>query len=247
MARCANCGGEAAEGARYCPDCGARLEPNDTSGHDSGNSPGEGPSGGSPPEQPPSGGGPRGWEQPRSGRGQRAQGQGPGGGGQRPPPQPQRPPGDGQDGGVSRRTLLAAGGGVVALAGAGAGWYVFLRGPGDPLQVLEQLWSTWENGDADTYQDLFHSDSPERQEEYWNDDQYWAEFGPGDGVDWTIEEREVVDRTETRATVREVYVWRQPDEPALRITDRLEFRTEGSEWKVWEITGQDVEELGGGS
>lgn len=237
MVRCQNCGGEAAEGARYCPDCGALLGPNGTSGHDQG-APGQDPSGEGAAERAHA-------RQQETAR--QPQGQAPGGSDRGPPPQYQRPPGDGQDGGLSRRKLLAAGGGVVALSGAGAGWYFVLRGPGDPLRVLDRLWSTWESGNADAYQGLFHSDSPERQEQYWNDDGYWANFGPGDGVDWTIEEREVLDRTETRATAREVYVWRQPDQPTVRITDRYDLRTEGGEWKVWEITGQDVEELGGGS
>lgn len=140
-----------------------------------------------------------------------------------------------------------AGGGVVAAAGAGAGWYFFFRGPGDPLAALERFWSTWEDQNADAYQGLFHSDSPERQEQYWDDDGYWADFGPSQGVDWTIEERELLDRTETRATAREVYIWRQPDQPRLRITDRYDLRTEDGEWKVWRIEGQNVEELGGGS
>ena len=237
MVGCENCGSEVAEGVRYCPNCGTRLGGTATPGHGQGT-----------PGQAPSSDGPGAPEQSqRRGTDRQPQSQTPGGGDRGPPSQRQRSPGGGADDGLSRRTLLAAGGGVVAAAGAGAGWFVFLRGPGDPLQVLERLWSTWEGGNADAYQGLFHSDSPERQEQYWNDDQYWAEFGPREGVDWTIEDREVIDRTETRATVQEVYVWRPPDESTVRLTDRLDFRTESGEWRVWEITGQDVEELGGGS
>jgi hypothetical protein len=136
--------------------------------------------------------------------------------------------------------------GVVALAGAGGGWYFFLREAGDPLAVLERSWTAWENGNAEAYRQLYHSESPERETQYWNDDQYWADFGPSDGVDWTIEERELVNEAETRATAREVYTWRQPDQPTLRITDLIELQTENGEWKIWQLENQNTSEIGGG-
>jgi hypothetical protein len=130
--------------------------------------------------------------------------------------------------------------------GGGSGPDEQSSGPGDPLQVFERYWSTWENQNADAYRELFHSDSPERQKQYWNDDQFWAEFGLRDGVDWTIKERDLLESTETSATAREVYVWRPPDQPTVRITERWDLRTESSEWKLWEFVDQDVEELDSG-
>jgi hypothetical protein len=132
------------------------------------------------------------------------------------------------------------------IGGDGSGSDEQSSGPGGPLQVLERLWITWENQNADAYQELFHTDSPERQKQYWNDDQYWVDFGPGEGVEWTIESRELLESTETSATAKEVYVWRQPDQPTFRFTDRYEFRVESDEWKIWEFEGQDAEELDGG-
>lgn len=226
MAYCPNCGGQIDGGTASCPHCGAASGASERPGSGEWN-------GGSRPDR----------------ESTRSEAPSPGGrrddAGRQPQPAPtqQGRPADGNGGGgggFGRRRLLAAGAGLVGLGGTG--WYLFLRddSPDSPLGVAERSWSTWADSDATAYQELFHSDSPERQQEYWNDVEYWAQFGPGEEVDWTIEEREVVERTAAEATVREVYRWETPDE-TVRITETIELRREGDDWKIWQFQESDVE------
>lgn len=226
MARCSSCGGQVDAGVASCPHCGAAT------GASEGPAPGEGTGDPHSDREPAD----RGATPPAPG-GRRSDA------GQRPQtPRQERSAGDdgGQSTGFGRRRLLVAGGGLVGLGGAG--WYLFLRddSPDSPLEVVERSWSTWADGDVTAYQELFHPDSPERRQEYWSDPEYWAQLGPGEGVDWTIEEREVVDRTATGATVREVYLWDTPDE-TVRITETVELRTAGGDWKIWRFQEPDIE------
>jgi len=143
--------------------------------------------------------------------------------------------------GLSRRQLL---GGAVVAAG-GVGWYTFLRDDGSsgPTGVVKQTWSLWESGDLDAYRALFHSESPARQQLPSDP----AEFGPADGVSWTIEERTVTSKTESEAVVREVYRWDAPDQELIRVTDLYQLRIEDGEWKLWDIQFQDSEPVNGTS
>jgi hypothetical protein len=149
-----------------------------------------------------------------------------------PPGTPARTPAE--DSGVGRREFVAAG--ALAAAGAG-GWYVFIREDeqSGPLTAVEASWSYWENGNADAYRALHHSESPEREESYWNDASYWAEFGMQEDVEWEIRERTFVERSETEAVIEEVYYWNTQDQDPQRITDRVHLRVEDGEWKLWRI------------
>ena len=177
---------------------------------------------------------------------QQAGGQPPGGqspGGQ--PPGGQPPHGGESAGGsddTTRRNLLLGAGGALAIVG---GWYVFLREDRGPLDVIEDLWEAWESGDRERFQELFHSRSPVREESWWTDTEYWMDFDEhSEGVDWSLEQREVVRESESAAEVEEVYTWRDyENDYHRRITDLYELRTDDDEWKVWEIETVDSEEI----
>lgn len=234
MGRCWNCDTGVDGTATYCPNCGSALEDRT----------GESPATGQGSKAPPPGQaqGPR---RGHNGRGERAA---------------MRETGSGSasdssvreesQSGLTRRRLLAGAGSVVALGGAG--WYVFLREDGSdqdgPKRVLAESWQTWEEGDIDAYRDLWHSESPERDEEYWNDPEYWAEFGRTDQVEWTIEEREVINKTDSRAYVREVYVWENTTRGSRwRFTEVLQLRTEDGEWHIYSWSTKNQTQLADGS
>lgn len=138
------------------------------------------------------------------------------------------------------------------LALGAGGWYLFLRetSPDDPMGVLERSWEVWEEGDFEAYDELVHSDSPMRAEEWWETIATGEEeFGLPDGVEWTLEEREQVEKTDDRAAIREVYIWHNPDpdwtdeEVRGRLTEIVRFRTEDGEWKVWDREQENWEDL----
>lgn len=145
---------------------------------------------------------------------------------------------------LGRRELL----GSAALAGAGAvGWYVFVRNDdtSGPLDALDKSWTYWENGNAEAYKALVHSESPDRDESFWTDETYWNDFGKEDGVEWNIVERTFEERTDTRAVVEEIYFWSSPDQDPVHITDHVELRVENGDWKVWTreyISSEPVED-----
>lgn len=180
MRRCQHCGSQVDQGAVYCSHCGGAVAGENSARDDTRR------------DQPPAEPGAR-VRTERSGDERRQQQDSRRGG-----PEHHRQ----ETSGVGRQTLLVGGGGLLAL-GAG-GWYLFLRdtSPDDPMGVLDRSWETWEDGDFEAYDELVHSDSPMRAEEWW---EMMAtgeeEFGLADGVEWTLEEREQVEKTNDRAAI----------------------------------------------
>lgn len=244
--KCPNCRAAVVDDARFCPECGAAL--GERGGNQGGGQRGDDTQGtrrGQPGQgrrMPASRSADAEDAQPATDTSLGQQGQQPGveaGAGappEQPPPAqaPQGPPADGRDGGrssrVSRRTLLAGGAGVLAVAAAG-GWYAFFREPG-PVAAARRSWEAWKASDFEAYDPVVHTDSPLR--ENWPQD-FGENFGPQEGTELTMESRELVEQGETEAIVREVYVWDPPSERPLRVTNRLTLRTKNGAWKLWDI------------
>lgn len=111
----------------------------------------------------------------------------------------------------------------------------------DPIDVIEQRWSAWEDRDTDAYLDILHPDGP-----YYADVE--AEMDNGDGeevdpdeIDWEIEDREVISEDDEEAVVEEVYVFDIPQDDPWRLTDRYTLRLEDGEWLIWDIQNIDFE------
>lgn len=232
MVYCPNCGEQVSEGAVYCSNCGASLTEGDDHATTS-----EGP------REPASGAGQERTDEYR----QSGQSGPPAEYGSPPsasqPGPPEAPPTE-ADAGISRRGLLAAGGGLVVLGGAG--WFFFLRSdhPDSPEGVADRSWSTWANSDASGYRELFHPESPARDS--W-DEEYWDNFGPGQGVDWSVENREIVEQSDSEAVLREVYLWNNRSDDSteqVRITWRYRFRKDDGDWKIWDYEFVDEEPAG---
>lgn len=246
MYHCNNCGEQVDDGASFCPNCGDTITA--TPGSQSRES--------SPPNrqderQPPQ-------EQTHQQGGQHApDAQPPRSQPQGRQPAQQQPPheviGQGGDDGIDRRTLLI-GGGAAAVALAGGGWYFFIREtyPDSPIGVVKLEWEAWAEGDVETYDEIFHSESPERDEDRWTAMMTGEEeLGPEEGVEWNIEQRNLDEKMAGEATVQEVYTWYNPDPEGMdeatygRLTDNVELRTEGGDWKMWRRNNTDWQELEG--
>lgn len=255
MQYCNNCGEQVDDDATFCSNCGDAVTT--TQEPRSGQPTRDRRDGRQPPpgqqRQPPQGGPDRQAGQPgasapqRQPRGQQQSRQQPQRGGGPPPA------GGGQgSGGPSRRHFLVGGAAAVALAGGG--WYLFVREtyPDDPIGVVELEWEAWEESDFETYDEIYHSESPERDSEWWTQiTEGDEEFGLEDGSEWTLEERELVEETADEATVREVYTIYRPNVEGMdeeiygRATRLVTLRTEDGDWKIWEQEIENWEELEG--
>lgn len=233
MPSCSNCGAEATPPAEFCPSCGAavgaeRHAGSGASAHADGTEPGTKRGGSEPARQT---------EAPEPARA------GDQGARQRAGEPESAPRHGGSSGsGIGRRELLV--GGTLAF-GAVGGWALFLREESEgPVDVVEASWDVWEADDGEGFRELVHSESPIRETNWWNDDSYWEErFGRQEGLKWELEERTLVEETETAASIREVYIWDPPEGTRSRVTDVVELRTEDDEWKIWERENEEYEEL----
>lgn len=146
---------------------------------------------------------------------------------------------------MRRRDYLAlAGVAMTALAGCAGSTETPLEENDDgPMAVVERYWEYLEAGDEAEFRGLFHSDSPERDREEWDDELFWEDEFPPEDVEWTSEERELLVQTDDDAVIREEYRWTDADGTTWRVVDRFEFRLEDEEWKIWEIQQELSEEV----
>lgn len=229
---CAQCGSRVGNDVKYCPNCGA-----DVGGQAAGGAAQNAQGSPDAHDRPGGQGGAGGGSHQQTPQGQ--------GGGHRQPSRNQ-PAGTGQGPGASgsmltRRRALAAGGGLAAIGAAG-GWFFFLRDSGGPVGVVEESWEAWEAGNLAAYRELHYPESPARQD---LSDATPEEWGAMEGTEYTMESREVREKTEGRAVVRETYVMRPSDGTNWRATWDVELRRHDGSWKIYEYRQQDSETLSG--
>lgn len=243
MRRCHNCGAETEAEATACPSCGASLQSGsshdhpqrraDNRGHQtdqqtgydqqpaqrgrsdqqSAQRPSQSPGGaGQPPRQ-------RGQQTRQAGgqqRGRQARQAGQQHGRQPHGAPPQE---------TGRRDLLKYGlGGVVALAG---GFFLFdsVLGGRGPAETVEQFYVAVDNGNRERANELIHSDSP-------MEDVSVLGTVFGSAIDITVEQTEVVEKSDDSATVRATLTVSSSGSSETSETD-VELRTENGEWKIW--------------
>lgn len=138
---------------------------------------------------------------------------------------------------MDRRKCVAMIGTVGGLSIAGC-----LSLGDDPDDVVAAYATAWEEGDRQRADEIIHSDSPWRDDEWWLDDEH--DFGPTEEVTWwEFEEWEVTDESESVAIVRQISVWDISDEEPYRLTEDWELRTDDDEWKIWDVEHIETEEL----
>lgn len=214
MVECPHCGESLTEDAAYCHNCGNEVasdpasEPTDSDTSSASQEPAAGES------QPP--------QSPDSAAGEAA------------PQADQAATAEADSSGIGRREVIFGG----ALLGAiGIAWFVFGRDDDghEAMSVYEQLWDAWDEGDADTYRNLVHSESPLRDEGWWDDDAYWEQLGPGPDEDYDTVSREVVTETDSVVIIEEQYAWQHPEWDDGCFTDRYEFRLDDGSWRYYDV------------
>lgn len=111
----------------------------------------------------------------------------------------------------------------------------------DPEDAVSEYATAWEEGNRERIDDIIHSDSPWREDEWWLDDN--RSVGPQEGVEWEIEEYEITEESESEVTVRETSVWDYPERDPERLTFDWNLRTEDDAWKIWDTETVDTETL----
>jgi len=134
--------------------------------------------------------------------------------------------------GATRRKALAAAGGV--LGSMVLGTYAVERFVGDgPAEVVDAWRTAWTTGDADAFRTLWHPDAT--QPGSWSADALARPSEPDASLQYIGEERDVIERTETRASVRDVFVLGHPEFETRRRHDTVvDLRTAEGAWRVFE-------------
>jgi len=137
----------------------------------------------------------------------------------------------------TRRRALAGAGGVLGLLVAGA--YIFDRprqeGPAETVKAWREAWA---QGDAETYKRLWHPDRPESERTLGLER---LDFGAEAPPNYVQENAETVTRTDTEAVVREQFVAGTGLESLRRVAVRVELRTVGNDWRVWDVQTEFTE------
>lgn len=137
---------------------------------------------------------------------------------------------------MNRRTLLASLGctATAPLAGCLANEQINSSDTPAPNRVIEDWWDAVSERDAERFRDLYHADSPERDASYWNDEDWWVEsFPPDVSAASTVEDRDLVEKTDTEAAVLDVFA--DPDEDDNRQPAEIihKLRPDGDDWQLW--------------
>jgi len=144
-----------------------------------------------------------------------------------------------QQTGKPRRVALAYAGGALGLTVLGA-WALQLFDNEGPKDAIEAWRDAWTSGDDEAYRAFLHSGSPRRTA--GTDDEQSRLATADASLLYASESREVLEKTDTRASVREVYLLTDPEfETPRRITDVIELRTEDGNWRIWDYRREDSE------
>lgn len=197
----------------YCPDCGRHVAPGDDTCAECGQSisaalaAGRDDGGPDKGDQRPARDGP---EERDGSRSRRDQGQDP----------------------IKRRRALAAAGGVLGTTVVGV--YAIERfGSDGPKEVVGAWRTAWVTGDTSTFRTLWHPDAT--QPDTWPADALDRPSTPDDLLFYVGEDRELLERTETTATVRDVFALGHPEfDTEYRHHTEVDLRTVDSNWRVFE-------------
>jgi hypothetical protein len=107
-----------------------------------------------------------------------------------------------------------------------------VRGQG-PADVVEAWRTAWVAGETATFRGLFHSGSD--RADAWMSEGDPLLAAPDASLQYLGEQRDVLERTDTRASVRDVFVLTHPDfEARRRVSAVVDLRTDGGEWRIWD-------------
>lgn len=136
---------------------------------------------------------------------------------------------------MKRRALLTSLGcaATTPLAGCLANRSVSLSDTPPPNRVVEEWWDAVSNRDAERFRGLYHPDSPERDASYWTDEDWWESFPPDVLEASTIEDRTVVEESDTEATVLDVFADRHEGDNRQPAGLTHTLRLEDGDWRLW--------------
>lgn len=142
--------------------------------------------------------------------------------------------------GKTRRTALAWAGGALGLTVLGT-WALGVFDDEGPKDAIEAWRSAWTSGDDEAYREFLHSGSPRRTA---GTEGRQSRLATADStLGYTNETREVLDRTDDEATVRDVYLITGPEfQNPQRGTDVIELRTEDGDWRIWDYRAEQLQE-----
>lgn len=145
--------------------------------------------------------------------------------------------------GRTRRTALAFAGGILGLMVVGT-WGLETLDETGPKDVVGNWRDAWIARDAETFGDLWHSDSPRQAEAIA--DQYSRVDIPDGPLQYYGETRKLLDKTDTTASVRDVFLLTNPESAVpRRINDVVELRTENGAWRIWNYRTEHSEQASG--
>lgn len=142
---------------------------------------------------------------------------------------------------MRRRALLTSLGCVATapLAGCLANRSVNQSDMPDPDRVVEEWWEAVSNRDVERFRGLYHPDSPERDTPYWTDEDWWESFPPDVLEASTIEERTIVEESDTEATVLDVFADRDGADNRQPAGLIHTLRLEDGDWRLWAHESQE--------
>lgn len=128
----------------------------------------------------------------------------------------------------TRRRVLAAAGGVLGTMVLGTYAMNQVTGNG-PAPAVDAWRTAWVTGDAETFQLLWHPAGTPPE------DAVGRPSRPDAALEYIGEERAVLERTETRASVRDVFVLGHPEfETRRRHETVVGLRTQDGNWRIYE-------------
>ncbi|TKX84189.1 nuclear transport factor 2 family protein [Halorubrum sp. SS5] len=102
-----------------------------------------------------------------------------------------------------------------------------------PNRVVGEWWDAVRNRDTERFRDLYHPDSPERDASFWTNEDWWESFPPDVLASSTVEERTLVEESDTEATVLDEFATpaEEGDRQPAGLTHKL--RAEDGDWRLW--------------
>jgi len=132
---------------------------------------------------------------------------------------------------ATRRKVLAGAGGI--LGAMVLGTFVVERLSGDgPVEAVDVWRRAWVTGDDDPFEALWHPEAAGRTD--WPAGDPTRPAAPDPTLEYNEEDRSVLEQSDGRATVRDVFILGHPEfESRHRLDTRVELRTVSGDWRIW--------------
>jgi len=135
----------------------------------------------------------------------------------------------------TRRTAITYAAGCLGLTVLGAAGLEFVSEEG-PKDAVGAWRAAWEAGDATTYREYWHPEAPAREGKH-------RRGAADERLQYTVQDRELLDRDGATATVRDAFVLEHPGfETRRRFVDVVDLQTVSGSWLIRAVRTESVEE-----